>query len=119
MGAEAECLILFFEGLGVCYLLAGGWRWHRAKFGLEPAEIQSNVFSYMHGHFYFCCLIGNITISSNCREQFYKSYMQGYFYFCRLIGNIAICSNCSVQFHKSFVPGYFYFSQLSYIVSVL
>ena len=24
MGAEAECLILFFEGLGMCYLLVGG-----------------------------------------------------------------------------------------------
>ena len=44
MGAEAECLILFFGGLGVRYLLVGGWRWHEPKSCLGPAEIQSNVF---------------------------------------------------------------------------
>ena len=54
-----------------------------------------------------------------CSIYLYKSYMHGHFYFCHLIGNIAICSNCSAQFYKSYVPGYFYFSQLSYIVSVL
>ena len=42
MGAEAECLILFLGG--VCYWLAGGWRWHGAKSCLGPAEIQVNVF---------------------------------------------------------------------------
>ena len=42
--AEAECLILFFEGLGVCYLLAGGWQWDGGKSCLGPAKIQSNVF---------------------------------------------------------------------------
>ena len=45
-----------------------------------------------------------------------KSYIHSHFYFCRLIGNIAIRSNCSAQFYKYYVPGYFYFSQLSYIV---
>ena len=105
MGAEAECLILFFGGLGVCYLLVGGWRWHGAKSCLGPAEIQSNVFGGRNNCLYHIFI--------------YKSYMHGHFYFCRLIGNIAICSNCSAQFYKSYVPGYFYFSQLSYIVSVL
>ena len=31
-------------GLGVCYLLAGGWRWQGAKSCLGPAKIQGNVF---------------------------------------------------------------------------
>ena len=35
--------------------------------------------SYMHGHFYFCHLIGNINISSNYRAQFYKFYTQAIF----------------------------------------
>ena len=35
---------IFWRGLGVCYLLAGGWQWHGAKSFLGPAEIQSNVF---------------------------------------------------------------------------
>ena len=26
MGADAECVILSYRGLGVCYWLAGGWR---------------------------------------------------------------------------------------------
>ena len=160
---EVECSIRLYRiiaGLGVCYLLAGMCRWHGAKSCLGPGKFKvmcledttivcsiylykSNIHgrfyfcclirnitissnccaqfykSYMHGHFDFCCLIGNTTISSNCRAQFYKSYMHGHFYFCCLIGNIAICSNCSAQFCKSYVPGYFYFSQLSYIVSVL
>ena len=147
-------------GRGGCYFLVGGWRWHGAKSCLGPGKfkvmcledttIACSIYLYkfyIHGHFYFCCLIGNITISSNCcvqfyksymhshfyacrlfgnitisskcPTQFYKSYMHGHFYFCCLIGNIAICSNCSAQFCKSYVPGYFYCSQLSYIVSVL
>ena len=124
MGAEAECLILFSGGLGMCYFLAGGWWWHGAISCLGPAEIQSCVFGedativcsiylykcYMHGHFYFCRLIGKITISNNCCAQFYKSYMHGHFY--------TICSNCSAQFYKSYVPCYFHFSQISYLVSV-
>ena len=44
MGAEAICLILFFGGLEVCYLLASVWRWHEAKSYLGPAEIWPNVF---------------------------------------------------------------------------
>ena len=44
MGAEGECLILFFGGLGVCYLLACGWRLHGAKSYLGPLEIFPNVF---------------------------------------------------------------------------
>ena len=44
MGAEAECLILSFGGLKVCYLLASGWQWHGAKSGIRLAEIEGNVF---------------------------------------------------------------------------
>ena len=73
----------------------------------------------MHVHFNFWHLIGNITISSNCCAEFYKSYMHGHFHFCRLIVNIVICSNCSAQFYKSYVTDNFYFSQLSYRVSPL
>ena len=31
-------------GLGVCYLLVGGWRWYGAKSFIEPAEVRTNVF---------------------------------------------------------------------------
>ena len=48
MGAEAECLILFFGGLGVCYLLVGGWQWHGAKSCLGPAEIQQLPVAYIY-----------------------------------------------------------------------
>ena len=42
---------------------------------------------YMHSHFCFCDLTGNIVLSSNCRAQIYKSYMLVHFHVCHLIGN--------------------------------
>ena len=48
MGAEAEDLILFFEWLGVFYLLVSGWRWNGAKSCIEPAEISPKVFCKKH-----------------------------------------------------------------------
>ena len=39
----------------------------------------------MYGHFFcFSQLIGNITISGNCRVRNYKSYMHEHFCFCNL-----------------------------------
>ena len=58
MGAEEEDLILFFELLGVFYLLTGGWRLHGAESCLGSAEISPNVFRRMQDEFRissFCC----------------------------------------------------------------
>ena len=43
MGTDAECIILSFGGLGVCYLLASRWRYHGAKSCIRQAETQANV----------------------------------------------------------------------------
>ena len=32
MGADAECVLLSFGGLGVCNVIASGWRWLEAKY---------------------------------------------------------------------------------------
>ena len=32
MGVDAECILLSFGELGVCNVLASGWRWHGAKY---------------------------------------------------------------------------------------
>ena len=47
MIGKVECSIRLYgvlAGLGVCYLMAGGCRWHVAKTFLGPAEVQPNEF---------------------------------------------------------------------------
>ena len=60
MGAEVECLILFFGGLGVCYLLVDVWRWHGARSYSGPAETWPNVFGGCN----------NCMYHSGCRGEF-------------------------------------------------
>ena len=51
---EVECLIRLYgmlAGLGLCYLLAGGCRWHGAKSFLAPAEVGANKFGRRNNYF--------------------------------------------------------------------
>ena len=44
---DVECPVRLYgilAGLGVCYLLAGGCRWHGPKSFLGPAEVGPNEF---------------------------------------------------------------------------
>ena len=47
MMGEMECSVRLYgmlAGMGVCYLLVGGYQWHGAKSFLGPAEVRPNEF---------------------------------------------------------------------------
>ena len=76
--------------------IINNWGWHLYHTGFSLLFVPHlfsfivcfvSWWSYMHGHFGFCHLTGNIVISSNCSAKIYKSYRHGHFHFHHLIGN--------------------------------